>query len=272
MKSWSRVLLALTVLMLCAGGRVGAHAYVDRSIPSDGSEIAQPPKDIRVWFTEPLETRFSTLKLVDAQGKPVSGTRQVAEGDFVLSLQIPSLSDGVYTVQWQVLSKDTHVTDGTITFAVGVPLPKVKPADPLVIGGGASQPAPAQPAPAQPAPAQPAPAQPAPVQPAPSTSQPAPPQPAPAQPVPAQSQPAPATATAPAQTQSPPQSPGAATSTESKQTTSQTAVANAAPAPQAPAVAAGKDTSMTWLWVGVMGLVGVGGAVLAMGRRKRQAG
>lgn len=162
MKRLSGIAMLLAVLAFWPAERADAHAYVDRSVPSDQAENIAAPAEVKVWFTEPIETRFSTLKLKDAQGQVVSGTTQTADGDIALVLALPALADGVYRVEWQVLAKDTHVTEGVITFGVGVPLTRTRPADPVVIGDDpppAPEPDPAPPAPApEPPPADPAPA------------------------------------------------------------------------------------------------------------------
>lgn len=119
--------LAVLLLMACLGGVASSHAYVARSTPGDGETLLRAPKQVKVWFTESIEPKLTTLKLVDAQGKAVSGTTQALEGDSVLILHLPSLASGAYTVQWQVLSTDSHVTKGTISFTVAGETPAPTP-------------------------------------------------------------------------------------------------------------------------------------------------
>lgn len=218
MKIVGRMVLILALFLFWTAGRAEAHAYVDRSQPADGSEYIAAPPEIKVWFTEALETKFSTLTLVDAGGQPVPGTKQTAAADSVLVLQVPPLANGVYTVKWHVLAADTHVTDGTITFGVGVPLKAatsptpapVNPAPPTSPGTNKSGTATPAPAPSQPTPA---PSQPAPAQAAPTPA----PQPSTPAPAPSASSSTPATnptTSAPAPNQSAaPQSPPTATDT-----------------------------------------------------------
>lgn len=73
---------------------------------------------MRVTFTEPIEPAASHLRLVDAAGHPVAGTRQRAVGDRQLRLAVPPLPAGDYTLVWEVLARDGHVTRGTIRFTV----------------------------------------------------------------------------------------------------------------------------------------------------------
>ena len=48
-----------------------------------------------------------------SQGK----LRQLA--DDTLAIDLKPLSPGNYTVEWQVLSVDTHVTEGLLRFTIG---------------------------------------------------------------------------------------------------------------------------------------------------------
>src|SRR6188474_575195 len=47
-----------------------AHAHLDHASPAVGSMVAQPPKEVSIWFTEALEAKFSTIEVRDAQGTP----------------------------------------------------------------------------------------------------------------------------------------------------------------------------------------------------------
>lgn len=95
-----------------------AHAHIERSSPPDDALLAYPPREVRIWFTEPLETSFSQAVLLDEEGKEVEGTSLSAQGDSVLILSLPSLDPGRYTVQVKVLSKDGHVTGQSLHFTV----------------------------------------------------------------------------------------------------------------------------------------------------------
>lgn len=124
MKLLYRTTLALAFLLVFATGRVGAHAYLDRSVPEDGETLMSSPREIRAWFTEALVHKVSTLTLVDANGNAVAGTNQQTGGPDMMKLSVPTLAPGTYTAKWQVLSVDTHVTEGSFSFTIaGAPAP-----------------------------------------------------------------------------------------------------------------------------------------------------
>ena len=109
-----------TVLLLALAGAAGAHAFLERADPRVGSTVKTPPAQVRLWFTQPLEPAFSTVRVLDAAGNQVD--RQDAGLDpgnpALLKVSVPPLGPGTYKVIWRVLSVDTHVTEGDFTFTV----------------------------------------------------------------------------------------------------------------------------------------------------------
>lgn len=98
-----------------------AHAQLDHASPAVGSTVAQPPKEVALWFTEALEPKFSTIEVRDAQGTAVqAGPATLARGNTAqLRVPVKLLAPGTYTVIWRVLSIDTHRTQGKFIFRVG---------------------------------------------------------------------------------------------------------------------------------------------------------
>ena len=113
----------LIALLLASPGRTAAHAALDRSEPTAGAVLPDAPAEVRIWFTEPLEPRFTRADLLDAAGQPVAGgASQVSpENDHLLILTLPAdMPDGGYTVAWRNLSTaDGHTLQGYFGFAIG---------------------------------------------------------------------------------------------------------------------------------------------------------
>jgi copper transport protein len=102
--------------------RAAAHANLLISVPPANAILQVPPEEIRLWFSEPLEARFSKLTVLDAAGAALDGlTSQVDSTDaHQLWLKPGLLRDGLYTVAWQVVSAaDGHSTRGSFSFTVG---------------------------------------------------------------------------------------------------------------------------------------------------------
>ncbi|HET7806321.1 MAG TPA: copper homeostasis periplasmic binding protein CopC [Pseudolabrys sp.] len=98
-----------------------AHAQLDHANPAVGSTVEQPPKEVSLWFTEALEAKFSTIEVLDGQGRPVQAGPASLAPDNTAQLRVPlkPLPPGTYKVIWRVLSVDTHRTQGDFTFRVG---------------------------------------------------------------------------------------------------------------------------------------------------------
>lgn len=99
-----------------------AHAFLDHSDPAVGSSVPASPPVITLWFTEHIEPAFSGVTVTNAAGQRVDlGHPKVPPGQ-PAELQVglkPNLPAGTYTVQWHVISVDTHPTHGNFTFDVG---------------------------------------------------------------------------------------------------------------------------------------------------------
>lgn len=97
-----------------------AHGKLESATPMAGSTSDASPESLRLTFNEDLESTFSTIKVVDASGSPA--TKEKAKVDSsnprVLTIAVPKLASGSYTVQWAVMTHDAHKTKGTYTFAV----------------------------------------------------------------------------------------------------------------------------------------------------------
>lgn len=99
---------------------VMAHAMLDRSTPRVGSSVQVAPGRVELWFTEPLEPAFSTVKVVDAGDRRVDARDAAVDkaNPKHLFVSIASLPPGRYRVVWRVVSVDTHATEGDFTFDV----------------------------------------------------------------------------------------------------------------------------------------------------------
>jgi len=97
-----------------------AHGKLETATPAAGSTVDVSPDLLRLTFNEDLESSFSTIKVADANGAPVTKEKAIVDtaNPRVLAVAIPKLVSGAYTVQWAVMTHDAHKTKGTYTFAV----------------------------------------------------------------------------------------------------------------------------------------------------------
>jgi copper transport protein len=98
-----------------------AHAGLVSSEPANGATVATAPDAITMTFTEPPDASLSVVSVLGAGGTPIAAGSPERIGATGLRVALPSrLSDGVYTVDWRVVSAaDGHLTAGVIAFGVG---------------------------------------------------------------------------------------------------------------------------------------------------------
>jgi methionine-rich copper-binding protein CopC len=111
--------LATTVfLVFTATQAVYAHGFLDHAEPRVGSTVPSAPKEVVLVFTQKVEAAFSSVEVSDANGARVDqGKPQVSATTMRVGLK--ALPPGTYKVHWQILSVDTHSTEGNFTFQVG---------------------------------------------------------------------------------------------------------------------------------------------------------
>ena len=84
------------------------------------STLKRAPDEVRLYFTEPLEAAYSTVRVVNGRGEQVDrrDSRVDRSNPALLRATLPPLPRGAYTVIWRVLSVDAHVTQGRFSFLI----------------------------------------------------------------------------------------------------------------------------------------------------------
>jgi methionine-rich copper-binding protein CopC len=114
---WTFGIAAFVLSPLLGPQMAHAHAHLSRAEPRVGSTVTPAPQEVSLWFTEGLESTFSSVEVSDASGTRVDeGEAQISGNTMHIGLK--ALPPGTYKVHWRALSVDTHKTDGTFTFRV----------------------------------------------------------------------------------------------------------------------------------------------------------
>lgn len=116
------ILISISTPLIFLPQLAYGHAFVTISDPSPSQSVASSPSKVDVFFSEPVDVKYSKLKVLDQNGKQINtNDLDYLNGDqSSLSAKMPQLKDGVYTVSTTVLSQtDGHVTDNAFVFAVG---------------------------------------------------------------------------------------------------------------------------------------------------------
>lgn len=125
MKPRSLSLISFLLFLLFFGlwvRPVEAHASLSQSLPEANAQLAEPPVQIELYFSEAIEPTFSTIEVLDSNGKRVDNDDSLVDqaDPTRLTASLRSMPDGIYTVSWRVLSAvDGHITAGAYPFAVG---------------------------------------------------------------------------------------------------------------------------------------------------------
>jgi methionine-rich copper-binding protein CopC len=120
MTSTMRFGLMLLALLLAVPTSGWAHAYLVKSSPARRAVLSNPPSRVVLWFNERLEAQFSQLSVWSREGEQVdSGDTLVGPDDpKKLSVGVPPLPAGAYSVKFRVLSVDGHVVEAEFPFSV----------------------------------------------------------------------------------------------------------------------------------------------------------
>jgi methionine-rich copper-binding protein CopC len=113
-----RILVACT--LTAAAVNAQAHAGLQQATPAAGAVLSGAPDRLTLRFSEKLESVFSSVKLVDGSGNPVETGRASVDSaqPSVMTLALPALKPGIYTVRWTVVGQDGHRRQGDYRFTV----------------------------------------------------------------------------------------------------------------------------------------------------------
>jgi hypothetical protein len=95
-----------------------AHAQLDHASPLVGSVVGTAPNEVRIWFTQALEPRFTSAQLRTGAGAVVATGRVDPADPKQVVIPVHGLAPGKYKVYWKILSVDTHRTEGNFGFEV----------------------------------------------------------------------------------------------------------------------------------------------------------
>ena len=119
---YSKFLIALTLVngmsLVSAEKLAWAHAYPAVSSPANNATLREAPREVRIQFTEGLEIAFSQITVKAQGGDVVSQGKLRQLADDTVAIDLKPLAAGSYAIEWQVLSVDTHVTEGVLRFSV----------------------------------------------------------------------------------------------------------------------------------------------------------
>lgn len=113
------------------------HAQLVASSPAAGDTLRQPPAEIRLVFSEPVEAVLAGIRLVRPDESILELVARADPADVrVVLAPLPPLDPGGYRVAWRVVSADGHAVSGDYAFyvegsgTVALAAPPPPPVDP----------------------------------------------------------------------------------------------------------------------------------------------
>lgn len=121
MRKSLRNLAAALALGLAAAMPVAAsaHAVVVLAQPALDQQVAPGPLAIRLEFNSRIDKKRSKLELTMPDGSKAEIPLEQTGESNVLTATVSAVVKGAYSLRWQVLSVDGHITRGDIPFTVG---------------------------------------------------------------------------------------------------------------------------------------------------------
>ena len=110
----------LAVLVVCLPAPASAHAVLVKSSPARRAVLTAAPARVELTFNERLEPAYSTVSVWAANNARIDDGRVTLAPDDPrrLSIGLPALKPGTYTVKFRVLSVDGHLVESSYTFDV----------------------------------------------------------------------------------------------------------------------------------------------------------
>jgi copper resistance protein C len=109
----------LLLLLAVSAPLASAHSHPVSMVPA-ANATTSPPEKVTIHFSGDLVSKFSSITVSDATGHVVSkATSVVGPGDTkLMTVVLPPLPSGTYTVHWVAVSVDSHRTQGGYNFTV----------------------------------------------------------------------------------------------------------------------------------------------------------
>lgn len=98
------------------------HLRLLRSEPAAGATVPEPPRELRLWFSQRPELAMTSARLTSGPHVVAAGRAVLQEttkdGVLVVLPVVGVLPDGRWTVAWRTMAPDGHVITGEFAFTI----------------------------------------------------------------------------------------------------------------------------------------------------------
>jgi methionine-rich copper-binding protein CopC len=118
----ARFLLVPAAIALALGPALPAwaHSRLLQTAPAASATVTAPVSEVTLTFNEHVHQQFSIV-VVSGPGGVSYSDGHVQVVDDVVHQKVYPFRSGSYTVEWRVVSADTHPVQGTFGFTVALP-------------------------------------------------------------------------------------------------------------------------------------------------------
>lgn len=120
MKKIPFVFLLTLVFSLLNTHTVWGHAFVVEQSPLPNSQHETSPSEVKIRFNSEVKENFSLKVLNETNQKVNSHSPNISEDQMEISIQLPTLEDGIYKIEYYIISSnDGHAIKGDYQILVG---------------------------------------------------------------------------------------------------------------------------------------------------------
>jgi putative copper export protein/methionine-rich copper-binding protein CopC len=113
--------VGLAVSLFAFAPNANAHALPVKTSPSPGELVQAPPSRVVIQFSENVNPQVASIRVLDQARRPVDNNDTTVDpaDAHIVSVSLPLLKSGAYTVVWRVQSADDgHVSSGSYYFLI----------------------------------------------------------------------------------------------------------------------------------------------------------
>ncbi len=112
--------IGLILAAFVSAPALALHNHLEKSTPAADELVAQSPKEIRLWFAEKVDPKFSSITLMRADSSKVEiGKTHGTDDPKSIAAAVPAaLISGKYLIRWRSAGDDGHAVRGTFAFSV----------------------------------------------------------------------------------------------------------------------------------------------------------
>jgi methionine-rich copper-binding protein CopC len=110
--------IAIIGMLFLVAGVIEGHAVLKESSPAANSKVKGPDVPIMLKYNVRIDAKLSKIQLLHPDNS-VSDLKIGAQSSpDTVNAMATGLQPGAYTVRWQVLAPDGHITRGAVPFTV----------------------------------------------------------------------------------------------------------------------------------------------------------